>query len=129
MIKKIDNGSYVNEKRKIKMKSQVKESNGFDQEYQRDLLKKVSDMFYFVESDDDALKIIIQNGSIREFGKNGAEITILLKLYLAITEDFNKRFNCPENDLAINSVRQALAFDKLRIKDRIKREVEGLNKN
>ena len=77
--------------------------------------------------DSEFLKIKVQNGPIKEVGINGVQVDELIVHAKACIEDFNQRFPCRENALAITKLDEALMWLAERTKDRTIREVEGTN--
>jgi len=70
----------------------------------------------------------IQNGPIKEVGKNGCQVTALIDAALLIIKGLNERFPCRENALTITKLEEALMWQHKRTRDREAREVEGLSK-
>jgi len=70
----------------------------------------------------------IQDGPIKEVGKNGCQVTALIDAARLIIEGLNKKFPCRENDLTITKLTEALLWQYKRTENREAREVEGLSK-
>lgn len=75
------------------------------------------------------LRFKIQNEPIKEVGVNGCQIEELGKVWLELIQHFNKDFPCRENSITITKIQEALMWQEKRTQDRIKRGVEGYNKN
>jgi hypothetical protein len=69
----------------------------------------------------------IQNGPIKEKGKNGCQIDDLIEVALEFIKTANSRYACRENALAITKLEEALMWLEQRKKNREKRGVEGLS--
>jgi hypothetical protein len=84
--------------------------------------------FIYVRQDVGSISFTIQNGPIKEVGKNGCQVTALIDAALLIIKGLNERFPCRENALTITKLEEALMWQHKRTKDREAREVEGLSK-
>ena len=85
--------------------------------------------FYNIEKDGTVLgNIAFQNGSVGEVGVNGITSEALLAIVIHRTKTLNDMFPSSYNELALHSLRAALTAFEDRTKDRIKRQVEGLEK-
>jgi hypothetical protein len=78
--------------------------------------------------DETCLKILFQNGPIKEFGTNG----ITQEVLLAIVEDRLQGFQsgpyaCRENAVALTKIQEAMMWLQKRTRDRLARGVEGTN--
>lgn len=82
----------------------------------------------YVRHDVNSLAFTIQNGPIKEVGKNGCQVTDVIAVAKHIIEELNKKFPCRENAMTITKLDEALMWQKKRTDDRIAREVEGLSK-
>lgn len=69
----------------------------------------------------------IQNGPIKEKGKNGCQIDTIITAAKMMLEGLNKNFPCRENAIAITKLDEALLWLDKRRKDREARNVEGTN--
>ncbi len=83
--------------------------------------------FFLIKGNE--LSVTIQDGPIGEVGINGVQVTDLLEYVLEVYKSLNKAFPCRENSLTITHIEEALHWQDARTKDRLKRQVEGLNKN
>ena len=83
----------------------------------------------FVDLDENRVSFRIQDGPIKEVGVNGIQVTDMLEYVLEVYKSLNKAFPCRENSLTITHIEEALHWQDARTKDRLKRQVEGLNKN
>lgn len=84
--------------------------------------------FIYVRHDVNSVSFTIQCGPIKEVGKNGCQVTDMIAVAKLIIEGLNKNFPCRENAMTITKLDEALMWQEKRTKDRIKRQVEGLNK-
>lgn len=81
--------------------------------------------FIYVRHDVNSLAFTIQNGPIKEVGKNGCQVTDVIAVAKHIIEELNKKFPCRENAMTITKLDEALMWQKKRTDDRIARDVEG----
>lgn len=70
----------------------------------------------------------IQNGPIKEVGKNGCQVEDMVAVAKHIVEKLNDKFPCQENAEMLFHLRKAIAWSKQRTLNREKRNVEGLSK-
>ena len=84
--------------------------------------------FIYVRHDKNSLSFTLQNGPIREAGKNGCQVTDVIAVAKHIIEELNKKFPCVENAMTITYLEEALIWQKKRTEDREARKVEGLSK-
>jgi hypothetical protein len=75
-----------------------------------------------------AITFKIQDGPIKEVGKNGCQVTDMIAVAKHIMEKLNDKFPCRDNAQTITKLDEALMWQKKRTDDRILREVEGLSK-
>lgn len=84
--------------------------------------------FYAIEKDGTVLgNIAFQNGPVGEVGVNGITSEALLAIIIHRTKILNEMFPTSYNELALHSLCGALTAFEARTKDRVKRQVEGLN--
>lgn len=69
----------------------------------------------------------LQNGPVKEKGVNGCQVDTLIEAARIILEKLNDRHSCPENNMAIAALNDALGFLKARKLNREMRGVEGTN--
>lgn len=81
--------------------------------------------FIYVRHDKNSLSFTIQNGPVKEVGKNGCQVTDIIAVAKHIIEELNKNFPCRENAMTITKLDEALMWQEKRTKDRMKRNVEG----
>jgi hypothetical protein len=74
------------------------------------------------------LEAVIQNGPIKEVGKNGCQIDDVITFCLHFIEELHEKFPCNENRIAIDLLLNTIRVLALRKKDREKRGVEGEKK-
>lgn len=75
-----------------------------------------------------SITLKIQDGPIKENGKNGCQIDHIIGTAKVILEGLNSNFPSEYNDEAIRGLTIALDSLAKRTSDRIKRSVEGMNK-
>jgi len=85
--------------------------------------------FIYVRHDKNSISFTLQNGPIKEVGKNGCQVTDMITVAKHIIELLNTKFPCRENAMTITKLDEALMWQHKRTKDREKRGVEGLSKN
>lgn len=83
--------------------------------------------FIYVRHDKNSISFTIQNGPIKENGKNGCQVTALVAAAEAILNGLNKNFPCGENVQSILCLRKVLELQEKRTMNRKKRGVEGTN--
>lgn len=84
--------------------------------------------FIYVRNDKNSLSFTLQNGPMKENGKNGCQVTDVIAVAKHIIEELNKKFPCRENAVTITKLEEALMWQEKRTKDREARNVEGLSK-
>ena len=70
----------------------------------------------------------IQNGSIKEVGQNGCQLTTLVEAAVKMLNGLNRKFHCNENDQTIERWEDGLNWQKERTKRRERAGIEGYNK-
>ena len=83
--------------------------------------------FIYVRNDVNSLSFTIQNGPIKENGKNGCQVVDVIAVVKHIIEQLNSKFPCRENAMTITKLDEALMWQEKRTKDRESRNVEGRN--
>lgn len=73
------------------------------------------------------LQIQLQNGPVKEVGKNGEQITVLLEIFHKMVTLLDEQYPCKENVHTLAHVEEAIRQQKLRTKNREERGVEGTN--
>lgn len=84
--------------------------------------------FIYVRHDVNSLSFTIQNGPIKEVGKNGCQVSDIIAVAKHIIEELNKKFPSRENAMTITKLDEALLWQAKRTMDREARGVEGLSK-
>lgn len=84
--------------------------------------------FIYVRHDVNSLSFTIQNGPIKEAGKNGCQVEDVIAVAKHIVEQLNAKFPCRENAMMITKLDEAIMWSKKRTSDRQARQVEGLSK-
>lgn len=84
--------------------------------------------FIYVRNDKNSLSFTIQNGPIKENGKNGCQVVDVIAVAKHILEKLNQQFPCRENAITLTKLDEALMWQEKRTKDRVARSVEGLSK-
>lgn len=79
----------------------------------------------FIDHDVNMISFRIQNGPIKEVGKNGCQLTELIAVAGAMLEGLNEKFPCEENKESLYHIKEALAWQEVRTKNREARGVEG----
>lgn len=83
--------------------------------------------FIYARHDKNSLSFTLQNGPVKENGKNGCQVNSLISLAKTILIGLNDELPCKENVVCINSLDQALLQLDRRTVDRTSREVQGTN--
>lgn len=81
----------------------------------------------FVDHDVNMISFRLQNGPIKEVGKNGCQVEDMIAVAKHIVEELNKKFPCRENSMIITKLDEAVMWSKKRTADREARRVEGLS--
>ncbi|XGC82022.1 hypothetical protein ACES2L_05930 [Bdellovibrio bacteriovorus] len=79
----------------------------------------------YVDHDVNMVSFRIQNGPIKEVGKNGCQVTDMVAVAKHIFEKLNEKFPCEENVNTIHHLQMALEHQEARTRNRINRGVEG----
>lgn len=88
----------------------------------------VEGCYAFCRHDVNSLTLHFQNGPVKENGKNGVQVDILLHIAHRIIFGLNQKFPHPENESALLHITEALQALNRRKKEREARGVEGLNR-
>ncbi len=83
--------------------------------------------FIYVRHDKNSLSFTLQNGPIKEVGKNGCQVEDIIAAAKAIVEGLNNNYPCRENAMVITKLDEAIMWSKKRTTDREARGVEGTN--
>ena len=78
-----------------------------------------------INHDNNTVSFQIQNGPVKENGVNGCQVLTMIQTSLIIIKNLNKRFPCMENDITIENLESAIAWQENRTLNREKRNVEG----
>lgn len=81
--------------------------------------------FIYVRHDKNSISFTIQNGPVKENGKNGCQLTALIDCARVMLTGLNKNNPCRENSVALTKLDEALMWLEKRTKDREARGVEG----
>jgi len=110
----------------------VKEINGEEVKEVADIsifLAEAQEEFrYIIHDQFNGLYFKIQNGPIREVGKNGCQVEDMVAVAKHIVEQLNAKFPCRENAMMITKLDEAIMWSKKRTTDRQARNVEGQSK-
>jgi len=71
----------------------------------------------------------IQNGPVKQHGRNGCDATDIIRYAIGLYRSFNKAHPCRENALTLTKLEEALHWQDARTTDRESRKVEGTDKN
>lgn len=67
----------------------------------------------------------VQEGPVKEFGRNGCDATDIIRYTIGLYKSFNSAHPCRENSLTLTKLQEALHWQEARTKDRVVRNVEG----
>lgn len=84
--------------------------------------------FIYVRNDKNSLAFTLQNGPIGEVGKNGCQVTDILRVCRVIYQGLNDKYPCAENADTISYLNAAISVQDLRTRNRTARGVEGTSK-
>lgn len=93
-----------------------------------DDFKEIYDEFIFVDSNQNAIAFVIQDGPVKDVGVNGCEVDTMIDTAKILIEGFNNHSPCRENSDAILHLNAALNALDRRKRNRERRGVEGENK-
>lgn len=79
----------------------------------------------FVDHEVNMISFRIQNGPIKEVGKNGCQVEDIVAVAKHIIEKLNEKFPCEENFKMIAHLKEAISWSKARTANRQARNVEG----
>lgn len=79
----------------------------------------------FVDHDVNMISFRIQNGPIKEVGKNGCQVEDIVAVAKHIVEQLNAKYPCRENAMMITKLDEAIMWSKQRTRNRELRAVEG----
>lgn len=102
----------------------VKEINGVNIDETADT-STGTNCYVGVNHETNTIGFKIQNGPIKENGKNGCQVVDMIAVAKHMLEELNKKFPCRENAVTITKLDEALMWQEKRTKDREKRNVEG----
>lgn len=74
---------------------------------------------------DAGVKLVFQNGTVPEVGRNGFQNEEVLEALISRLIFLNNMFPCRENSITITHLEEALMWQQKRTADRIIRKVEG----
>ena len=67
----------------------------------------------------------IQDGPIKEVGKNGCQVADMIAVARHIINELNIKYPCRENAMTITKLDEALMWQAERTRNRVERNVEG----
>lgn len=108
------------------LQDRPKDANGAIDWHAFDELRKTHPIY--VDHVVNMISFRIQNGPINEVGVNGCQVDELIEAAKMIIAKLNDRYPCTENEKCIGALDIALSWLKLRKLNRLKRGVEGFNK-
>lgn len=100
-----------------------------DPDMPHDEYKRITEgKFVLINGGKNRITFQIQDGPVKESGVNGCQVDTLIDAARIILEKLNNKLSCPENNMAIASLNDAIGFLKTRKLNRENRGVEGLDK-
>lgn len=102
--------------------------------YHEECYPEVPNQFIKIENVEDTkgvapvVSFTIQSDPISEVGVNGVQALDVLKYVKCLFQSLNEAFPCRENSLTITKLQEAIFWQEERTRDRIRRQVEGQNK-
>ncbi len=103
----------------------VTEIGGYSVAELTEFADKRPEEFIVVNHKNNGISFKIQNGPVKENGVNGCQVDTLIHAAVAIIDKLNDKYPCAENRQTLVRLREAIAYQNLRTKDREKRNVEG----
>ena len=79
----------------------------------------------FYKRDGSVIEFKIQDGAMKDAGKNGIQITDILSYIIEVYKSLNNELGCEENKMTIYHLEMALDYQIVRTLDRAFRNVEG----
>ena len=83
--------------------------------------------FVYIRGDKNSITFNIQNGPIKEVGKNGCQIDTMIRATQYLLDRLNEKFYCVENDSASWHLEKAYQLMKERQRRRLEQGTEGTN--
>lgn len=83
--------------------------------------------YIYLRHDKNSISFTLQNGPIKEKGKNGCQVDALIHTAKKIIEGLNEKFPCRENAMAITKLDEAIHWLQHRTANRGERGVEGFS--
>lgn len=84
--------------------------------------------YIYVRHDVNSISFTIQNGPIKEVGKNGCQVEDVIAVARHIVAELNQKFPCRENAMIVTKLDEALMWSRERTRNRLMRGVEGASK-
>jgi hypothetical protein len=81
----------------------------------------------YVDVNESVVSFNIQEGPIKENGRNGCDATDIIRYAIGLYRSFNSAHPCRENSITITRLEEALHWQEARTRDRSNRGVEGTN--
>lgn len=81
--------------------------------------------FINIDDDQNIISFKIQNGPIKENGKNGCQVTDMIAVVKHIISQLNEKSPCKENQETITKLSEALYWQEERTRNREARNTEG----
>jgi hypothetical protein len=75
------------------------------------------------------VKFTVQSDPVSAVGVNGLQAVDMLEYVKNLFKSLNDTFPCRENSITITKIEEAIFWQEARTRDRMKRGVEGQNKN
>lgn len=67
----------------------------------------------------------LQSGPVKEVGVNGCQVVTMMETCLLMIEKLDDKFPCSENAHTVKHLKEAIAWQEIRTRDREARNVEG----
>ena len=92
-----------------------------------DAMSSVEDPDIDIDHNTNRITFKIQDGPIKENGRNGCQVDAMIHVARKIVAGLNKKYPCRENSAAITKLDEAMQWLRERTIDRETRGVEGTN--
>jgi len=96
-----------------------------DQNVEYSGMMPTADAPIVVDHNENTIFFKIQNGPIKEVGKNGCQVDDLIGIAKHMLVGLNEKFACHENAMAILKLQEALEFLEMRRNRRVAQGTEG----
>ena len=113
----------VMDKLRDEMPELFNEDGGMDWKYFEKNIRPNN--FVYVRNDKNSLSFTIQDGPVKEAGRNGCDVMTVIEAAKIMLEGLNEQVRCRETSIMITKLEECLLWGMKRKMDREQRNVEG----